>query len=115
MPSFEEFKIKGNTAYKQNNFTDAVNFYKKAITYDPTNPVGYSNCAMALIKLNNYADASQMCQRGLFYVNEQTDNDNKVRKKLQWRLNVCSEQLKDDLISVQIHEVDKLPGKYQDL
>ncbi|CDO93120.1 unnamed protein product [Kluyveromyces dobzhanskii CBS 2104] len=115
MSDFESLKIKGNSAYKQNQFNDAVDFYKKAITHDPNNPVGYSNCAMALIQLKKFEDALQMCQRGLFYFNEQPSRDNKIGEKLKWRLDLCSEQLKDNLVAVKIHEVDELPKKYQNL
>ena len=67
MNKFEEFKAKGNNCFKQGQYNEAVECYKEAIKQDPTNPVGYSNCAMALIKLDNFDSASQMCKRGLVF------------------------------------------------
>ena len=115
MNKFEEFKAKGNNCFKQGQYNEAVECYKEAIKQDPTNPVGYSNCAMALIKLDNFDSASQMCKRGLFYVNDTNDANKKIAEKLKWRLDVCTENTKDGLIPVEIYEVDKLPEQYRNL
>lgn len=45
-------KEKGNKAYQEKEYLDAIDFYTKAIHIDPTNELFYSNRAAAYAKIN---------------------------------------------------------------
>jgi len=47
----EQCKARGNDYFKASDFKLAVNAYSEAIELDPTNPVLYSNRAMANFKI----------------------------------------------------------------
>lgn len=47
----QHWKEKGNTAFNDKQFSLAVQYYTKAIEYDPTDPIFYANRAMAHLKL----------------------------------------------------------------
>lgn len=51
-----EFKEKGNKCFGAGDYHGAEDLYTKAINYDPTNPLLYTNRAMALLKLHSYAE-----------------------------------------------------------
>ncbi|KAJ8374788.1 hypothetical protein SKAU_G00053680 [Synaphobranchus kaupii] len=58
----ERLKTEGNDQMKDENFSEAVEFYSKAIAINPQNAVYYCNRAAAYSKLGNYAGAVQDCE-----------------------------------------------------
>lgn len=58
----ERLKTEGNDKMKEENFSEAVEFYSKAIEINPQNAVYYCNRAAAYSKLGNYAGAVQDCE-----------------------------------------------------
>lgn len=56
--SAEEFKQKGNDAFRQKNFTEAIGYFSQAIDASPVpNHVLYSNRSACYASLHNYQDA----------------------------------------------------------
>mmetsp|Transcript_36469 Transcript_36469/g.97069 ORF Transcript_36469/g.97069 Transcript_36469/m.97069 type:complete len:432 (-) Transcript_36469:72-1367(-) len=53
----ETFKVKGNQAFKDQNWDQAISHYNKAITLDPTNAAYYSNRAGAWSSKGNHNSA----------------------------------------------------------
>jgi tetratricopeptide (TPR) repeat protein len=53
----EEFKKKGNDAFKERNWEDAIKNYNKAITLDPENAAYYSNRSAAWSSKGNHESA----------------------------------------------------------
>lgn len=51
MEEAEGFKEKGNAAFKAQQYNAAVQHYTSAIERDTSNPVYYSNRAMAFLKV----------------------------------------------------------------
>jgi Flp pilus assembly protein TadD len=49
----EQHRLTGNTAFKSNNYQQAIDSYTKSITLDNSNPVVYMNRAIAR-KLSQY-------------------------------------------------------------
>ena len=50
----EQHRLTGNTAFKSNNYQQAIDCYTKSITLDNSNPVVYMNRAIAR-KLSEYS------------------------------------------------------------
>lgn len=65
--SFEENKTEGNRLFKLGDYTAANKFYDLCIMEEPTNPIGYSNKAMSLIKQEHFDQAIRTCNTGLLY------------------------------------------------
>ncbi|KAJ2632150.1 hypothetical protein H4R22_001481 [Coemansia sp. RSA 1290] len=68
MPSAElasQFKSQGDSAFKQGQYAKAIELYSQAIRTDSTNPVVFTNQAMAFLKLEKYADAAESCSKAL--------------------------------------------------
>lgn len=61
----EDLKNKGNQLMRDENFTEALDCYTKAISKDSRNAVYYCNRAAAHSKLNHHQDAIQDCKRAL--------------------------------------------------
>ncbi|KAK7081372.1 hypothetical protein SK128_024434, partial [Halocaridina rubra] len=61
----EDLKNRGNQLMRDENFTEALDCYTKAITKDSNNAVYYCNRAAAHSKLNRHMDAIQDCKRAL--------------------------------------------------
>lgn len=61
----EEEKKLGNDFFKQGKFTDAVTHYGVAINIDPTNPLFYTNRALAYQKLELFANAIDDAQEAV--------------------------------------------------
>ncbi|KAJ2289503.1 hypothetical protein IW141_003797 [Coemansia sp. RSA 355] len=61
----QKFKAQGDTAYRQSQFAQAADLYLQAIQADGTNPVLFTNRAMALLKLERFADAAHSCSQAL--------------------------------------------------
>lgn len=56
---------RGNDYYKRGNFEQAVKFYSRAIGFNPRSTAAYSNRAMALLKLKEFANAEADCSSAL--------------------------------------------------
>ncbi|EJS44507.1 tah1p [Saccharomyces arboricola H-6] len=108
MTQYEKNKELGNALFKQGLFREAAASYDQLIATQPQNPVGYGNKAMALIKLGEYAQAMQVCQRGLQYAS--TPEHAAIRAKLQYRLELSQAAMVPAQIPVV--EVDELPTGY---
>nr|XP_058961372.1 tetratricopeptide repeat protein 12-like isoform X1 [Pocillopora verrucosa] len=61
----EKLKGKGNAAFKEGNYPEAISNYTVAITKSGSNPVLYTNRAQAYIKLNDFNSAIQDCNLAL--------------------------------------------------
>ncbi|MCE3049248.1 hypothetical protein HAX54_044458 [Datura stramonium] len=61
----EELKRKGNENYKKGNFTEALNFYDKAIEISPGNAAYHCNRAAALMGLKRVAEAVKECEEAI--------------------------------------------------
>ncbi|KAJ2660600.1 RNA polymerase II-associated protein 3 [Coemansia sp. RSA 1199] len=61
----QKFKAQGDTAYRQSRFAQAADFYLQAIQADGTNPVLFTNRAMAQLKLGQFTDAANSCSQAL--------------------------------------------------
>jgi suppressor of G2 allele of SKP1 len=53
----EELEKKGNAAFVDEDFEEAVNLYTKALALDSTNASVYISRAAAHVKLENFTDA----------------------------------------------------------
>lgn len=100
---FEQHKNKGNEHFRSGKYEEAVREYQHCIDTDPTNAVGYSNLAMAHLKLSNFEQARDACEQGLRYCEPAAE---KLRQKLQYRLNLAKNSTMDALV---IKEVDAIP------
>lgn len=69
------YKNKGNASFRNENYVEAIQFYSQGIATDETNPLLYSNRAMAYLKLGNFVEAERDCSTAL-----QLDPSN-VRKR----------------------------------
>ena len=58
-------KEQGNRAFRDGEFFEAVQFYSQGIGVDSSNPVLYSNRAMAYLKLGNFVEAERDCTLAL--------------------------------------------------
>ena len=58
-------KEQGNKAFRDGEFFEAVQFYSQGIGVDSSNPVLYSNRAMAYLKLGNFVEAERDCTLAL--------------------------------------------------
>ncbi len=57
MDQATEYKNKGNQAFKEGKFEDAVNYFTKAISANPNDHVFYSNRSGAYASLKLYDEA----------------------------------------------------------
>ena len=60
-----EFKQRGNEAFKEGNIEDAINFFSQAIDLDPDNHVFYSNRSACYMKSDSISKAlkdSEKCK-----------------------------------------------------
>jgi tetratricopeptide (TPR) repeat protein len=75
-------KEEGNVHVKEGRFSDAIEFYTKALQFEPTRPVLYSNRAIAELKLKMYADACQDVESAIKYAkinNNLVENSNMIK------------------------------------
>ena len=61
----EDFKNKGNDAYKKQQYDKALTFYTKAIELTPTEPTYYTNRASVFLVKENYKAALNDCLQAL--------------------------------------------------
>jgi len=116
MSSAEEYKLQGNQAFAQKDFSKAVELFSKAIELDSSNAVYYSNRSGCWASMNNFEKALEDAEKCL------TNNPKFVRgysrkafalyklDKIDEALDVieqglkidpCNEQLKKDKISME--------------
>eukprot|EP01112_Ceratiomyxa_fruticulosa_P003399 TRINITY_DN13765_c0_g2_i1.p1 TRINITY_DN13765_c0_g2~~TRINITY_DN13765_c0_g2_i1.p1 ORF type:complete len:587 (+),score=176.88 TRINITY_DN13765_c0_g2_i1:191-1951(+) len=61
--SAEELKNKGNTAFLNKNYNEAIQFFTEAIKLDPENHVLYSNRSAAYTSVERYSEALQDAEK----------------------------------------------------
>ena len=61
----ENLKIKGNEAYKNKHYTEAIDLYTKAIELNKSEPSYLTNRATAYLKLNDVESAVIDCKLAL--------------------------------------------------
>lgn len=89
MNTFDTYKEKGNNFFKQGCYESAIESYDKCIELESWNPVGYSNKAMALIKMGLYEKAIQVCTTGKQKLNPLDTKHIALKKKLDYRLDMA--------------------------
>ncbi|KAF9927634.1 hypothetical protein FBU30_003010 [Linnemannia zychae] len=78
-------KEKGNEYFKKKEYAKAIEHYSASITLDPSNPILPINRAMALLKLERFAEAESDCTLGL-----KLDKNN---VKALWRRGIARQAL----------------------
>lgn len=58
-------KEKGNEFYKKKDFTNAIEYYNKAIEYDPTDITFYNNLAAVYFEQKNFEKCIELCEKGI--------------------------------------------------
>jgi stress-induced-phosphoprotein 1 len=58
-------KEKGNDAYKNKRFDEALNFYSQAIELDPQNMLLYTNKAAVFFEMGKFEDCVAACQKSI--------------------------------------------------
>jgi len=61
----EEEKVKGNEALRSQDYKEAIQYYSKAIEYDPTLAASYTNRAFVFLKLKEYQKCIGDCNVAL--------------------------------------------------
>ncbi|OQS06544.1 hypothetical protein THRCLA_01414 [Thraustotheca clavata] len=61
----EECKARGNTFYKQKQFTEAIKAYEEAIAKDPTNMSYLSNLAAVRMELKEFDACIEQCKKAI--------------------------------------------------
>lgn len=110
---FDEYKSKGNKYYEAKDYVNALKWYNKCIEQQQTNPVGYSNKAACLIKLQSYNEAVETANQGLQHTHPSSDS--KIVQKLQYRLQLAQDHQHQQNIHITIHETDQLPPRFAEL
>ncbi|CCH62889.1 hypothetical protein TBLA_0I02310 [Henningerozyma blattae CBS 6284] len=115
--NFEELKAKGNISFKNGSYSEAISWYNRCISIDPSNPIGYSNKAMALLKADRFDEAITTCEKGLQLISKE-DPENLIKQKLEYRLQSAKSSLRDyqkNYIPIEINEVDELHSEFSSL
>jgi len=60
-----EAKEKGNAAFRDGKFPEAITHYEEAVKRDPTNAAYYNNLAAALLKMGLFNDAKREVEKSL--------------------------------------------------
>lgn len=94
--TFEVYKEKGNHFFKEGQYENAIESYDKCIELESWNPIGYSNKAMALIKMGSYEKAVQVCSAGKRKLNPLDTKHITLKKKLDYRLEMANRLLKEN-------------------
>lgn len=95
-----QLKNLGNIAYNEKRYSDAIEFYNKAIKADPTNMVFWSNIASCHIVQQNYKKSVEVCKKAIVVgkVNNNEFNTVAMMEKTFKRLAlsvVCSNYIED--------------------
>lgn len=60
-----EAKERGNTAFREGNFSQAITEYEEAIKRDPSNPAYHNNLSAAFLKVGLFNDAKREVEKSL--------------------------------------------------
>ncbi|CAL8076542.1 unnamed protein product [Orchesella dallaii] len=60
-----KYKDLGNRYFSEENYEKAIECYSKAISKNPSNPVYFTNRALAALKLNRFKDTADDCLKAL--------------------------------------------------
>jgi len=71
--NYELLMLKGEVYLQQNQFKEALNYFKKAITKKPKDPRGYINITNLFLKLNQPKNAEFMLKQGLKFVGDDAE------------------------------------------
>jgi tetratricopeptide (TPR) repeat protein len=80
-----DFKAKGNDAYKDGKFDEAIGWYTKAIDEEPRNAVYFNNRAAAYMALKRYGEAASDAEKSAIL--SPTAKANARHGKALWNLN----------------------------
>jgi DnaJ homolog subfamily C member 7 len=61
----EEFKLKGNSAFKAQDYSSAIAFYSESIRLNPSESNYFSNRGLCYLRLKRYKDCLNDCQKAL--------------------------------------------------
>ncbi len=84
----ERLKILGDRFFKENLFEKSINFYYKALDFEPTNPILHNNIGICYIRIRKYTKALQ-------YLTKAFELDSKNKDIITNLLEVCV-LIKDD-------------------
>lgn len=96
MPTFEEFKSQGNSAFSAKEYKRAAKIYRDAIAQYGDNPVIYSNRAQCFLHLKDWTRAYRDANSGL-----ECGPADKIKVKLLFRKGTAARELGLDLEAVQ--------------
>lgn len=115
-------KEQGNTAYKNQDYAKAINYYTRAINENPSDPSFYSNRALCFFNISKLQEALQDCERSLAL---QPNSAKVLRKKSQICLQLLrfeeAEKAAKSLVSLEksqtasneLEEVESLRSNYE--
>lgn len=78
-------KLQGNEFYKKKDFEKAIEFYDKAISLNPVEPLYYNNKAACFIEKKEYDRAIEECDKAFKIMEENHINDFSKKAKLYAR------------------------------
>ncbi len=61
----EQLKSEGNTHFTEGRYAQAVEQYSRAIQHDASNPVLFTNRALAYLHMQNHEQAASDCERAI--------------------------------------------------
>ncbi|KAK9455113.1 hypothetical protein V1511DRAFT_499497 [Dipodascopsis uninucleata] len=85
------YKVKGNAAFSKQDFKTAIALYSRALSYNPNDPVFYSNRAACQLKLKEWKRAEEDCSLALAIA----DSGDSVIVKVLWRRGVARRELEN--------------------
>ncbi len=88
-----ELKNKGNEAYKNKKFDEALNLYEEAIKLNPEEPLYYNNKAAAYIELKQYENAlTEVLKAEQLFINGKVKDYSKKAKILARKASILVHQ-----------------------
>lgn len=104
MPTADDFKAKGNEAFKNKEFVKAAKIYRDAIALDPKSAVLYSNRAQCFLNMNDWSRAYRDTEAGLLL-----NPSGNIREKLLYRRGLAAKQIGEmEVASKSFEEVVQL-------
>jgi len=73
LEEWEKEKNLGNEEYKSKNFQKALEYYTKALSLKPEEPLLYNNIAAVYIETKEYNKAIEACDSGIKLLEEHKD------------------------------------------